>query len=294
MHEDACERKQSDGCVGAARLLRKQDAFDANRVIWFYRKACEDRGAAACVELGDLFRDGNGTPRDRQAALRSYESACSQGFIPGCRAASRLTGAPMGDPDDPVPDPDYIRSVRVVVAERVPPLRLRLFGGDDGTVLRMRVYDEGEHRVTQEITVPETPGSEPGGRWPLDPVDLDFDGYKDLTLRHYTGANNHGDFVWIFDPARRRFVYCPELSDQPNLQIDPERRMVTSYYHLSAGEGSLSRYEWIQGKAVLVRQDSTRYILTETVSCLEQVTKERVRGRLVETRRSCEPIGRPR
>jgi hypothetical protein len=293
MHEDACEKKQFDGCVGAARLLRKQDAFDANRVISFYRKACDDWGAAACVELGDLFRDGHGTPRDTQAALRWYGAACSQGFVPGCRAVSRLTGAPMGDPDDPVPEPDYIQTVRWVVAEHVPALRLRLFGGDDGTVLRMRVYDEGEHRVTHEIAVPDTSGGPSAGRLP-EPIDYDFDGYKDLALRHYTGANNYGDFIWIFDPARRLFVYCPELSDQPNLQLDPEHRVVTSYYHLSASEGAVSRYEWIQGKAVLVKQDTTQYILTDTVSCLEQVTRERVRGRLVETKKSCEPIERPR
>jgi uncharacterized protein len=287
-HEDACEKKRPGGCVAAARLLRKQGGFDASRVISLYKKGCSGyQSAEACVELGDLYRHGNGIPQDREAALEWYRSACTGGFVPGCRAVSELTGAPMGDPDDRVSDPGFIRTVRFVAAEDVPPLRLRLFGDAYGTVTRLQVFDEGERRATQEITVPESPGSEPGAKLPLGQVDFNFDGYKDLTLRHFEGANNYGDFIWIFDSERRRFVYSPELSDLPNLQLDPEHRVITSYYHFSAGEGAVSQYKWLQGKAVLVRED-TRYMRKEGANCLEQVTRELVRGRLVETERSCQ------
>jgi hypothetical protein len=195
----------------------------------------------------------------------------------------------MGDPDDRVLDPDYIRTVRFVVAEQIPPLRLRLFGDDYGRVVRLQVFDEGEHRVIQEIAVPESPGSEPGARLPLGRVDLNFDGYQDLTLRHYQGANDYGELVWIFDSGRRRFVSCPELSDLPYLKPDPKQWVVTSYYHFSASEGVATQYKWVEGKVVLVREDSTRSVHTDDAHwCLEHVTRQRVRGCLVETQRSCE------
>jgi hypothetical protein len=289
LHEEACEREQPDGCVAAARLVRRQGGFDPNRVVSLYRRGCaEYRMAEACAELGDLYRDGNGVPADKGAALNEYQLACRSGYVPGCRAASELTGTPLGDPDDRIRDPGYIKTVRFVPAESVPPLRLRLFGDDHGTVDRLQVFDEAGSRVTQEITVPETPGGESGATLPLEQVDLDFDGYKDLTLRSYTGANNAGDFVWILDPVRRRFEFCPELSDLPNLAADPERGVITSTYHFSASEGSIGQYKWVGGKAVLVREDSTRLVRAEGGDCLEQLTRQLVGGRMVETGRACE------
>jgi hypothetical protein len=130
-------------------------------------------------------------------------------------------------------------------------------------------------------------GGVDGSRLPLGQVDFNFDGYNDLTLRHYSGANNWGDFIWIFDPETRRFACCAELSDLPNLKPDPEQRVFLSYYHFSASEGSVRRYEWTQGKAILVREESTQYIQRDGQPCLEQVTRELVRGRFVETERSC-------
>jgi TPR repeat protein len=289
IHKDLCERKLYDSCVAAARLLRKQGGFDANLVIALYEKGCEGfRNAYACVELGDLYRDGNGIPHDRESALACYQSACMQGFVPGCRAQSALTGIPMGDPDDLISDPMYIKTVLFVVSNHEPALRLRLFGDDYGTILRLRVFDEAKRRVIQEILVPESPGFEPGVTLPLGQVDLNFDGYKDLTLRHYQGANNYGDFIWIFDPRRRRFTFCHELSDLSHLEPDPALRVVRSYYHFSAMEGSASEYRWIRGKAVLVLQESRRYIEKDGTNCLEHVTRKLVRGRLVVTERSCE------
>lgn len=287
MHEEACERG-TGGCVATARLLRKQNRFDMSRVTSLYTRACTEQGdSAACVELGDLLHDSGGSV-GAKAALRWYQSACDADFVPGCRGVSQLTGVPMGDPDDPIPDADYIRTVRFVAAEQVPALRLRLFGDTYGTVWRVRVFDEAENRETQEIAVPETPGGAEGATLPLGQVDLNFDGYNDLTLRHYSGANNAGDFIWIFDPESRHFAYCAELSDRPNLVPDPEQQALISYYHFSAGEGSTARYEWIQGKAVRVRAESAQFIEKDGVRCREQVTRELVQGRLVETERSCQ------
>lgn len=153
-------------------------------------------------------------------------------------------------------------------------------------MLRIRVFDEGTHRATQELVVPRDEAGEWSSGPPRTDLDLDFDGYKDLMVRSYAGANNAGYFVWIFEPRRRAFRYCPELRDQPNLQPDPGRRVLTSLYHFSAGEGSRREFVWRAGKPILVREDTRAW--RRDTTCLEQVTRKRVRGRMVEVRRGCE------
>lgn len=288
-HEKACEAKYSRGCLEAARLLRMQTGFDVKRVSALYRKACSGFDyLSACVEAGDMFREGKDVSVDTKEALGWYEHVCSVGFVPGCHAAAALTGKPSGDPDDPIADPSYIKTVRLDLAPGRSPVRLRLFGDDFGCVLRIDVFREDERRVIQTISVPDEPGRSCGGGLPVTHDDLDFDGYQDLRLRSYSGANNFGDLIWIYRPAKARFEFCRILSDLPNLRPDPKTRTVVSLYHSSAAEGSSQEYRWIVGKPVLVRQLTATAVRSASGDCLEREVQERRHGRLVVISRVCE------
>src|SRR6185436_6799725 len=105
-----------------------------------------------------------------------------------------------------------------------PGLRLRLFGDDFGAVSAIQVFDERTRRVTQRLVVPEVDTAETEHTTGHD--DLDFDGFPDLRVVQFRGANNWADFLWILDPVRRRYVYCRRLSEETKVIPDPARRIV--------------------------------------------------------------------
>lgn len=261
-------------------------------MVALYQAACNGYATrAACVELGNMYRDGDGVPRDVDSARSLYAWACVAGFLPGCRAARAITGAaPPGDPDDPVSEDGYIMTVRMVVHPSLPAVRLRLFGDDYGAVFRIDVFDEGKRAVVARLLDPREAnlrGARLGGGLPIVRfADLNFDGSQDIMLLDWAGATgNKGYVVWLFDPGSRRFVFSHELTGPSNVEPHPEDRTLTTFATGGAA-GTIcdgERYRWVDNRPVLVRQVSQDW--DDKTKAYVRVIREPEQGRLVIVRR---------
>jgi TPR repeat protein len=298
LHERACKSDEYNSCWRAAQLLLAREPAQTARAIPLLRKACEGFNThEACVQLGEMYRRGDGVRRDVASARTLLESACNDGFLPACRAERALTGeSPPGDPDDPIDDPGYIMSVRVTVHPERPPLRLRLFGDSYGIVSGIAVFDEGRGEVTQHLAVPETDQEvmsrpyrgEPG----LETADLNFDGYQDLMLRSWAGATgNAGHLIWMFEPEREEYVFSKELSELPGLRVHPAEKALTSF--MKGGHGGMicgsTVYRWVDGRLTAVAGVSQDW--DPEAGAYVKVIEEQAGGQLMKVRRETRVFG---
>jgi hypothetical protein len=81
-------------------------------------------------------------------------------------------------------------------------------------------------------------------------VDANFDGWPDLSVPAYSGGAgpNATQNIFLFDPARQRFVFEPTLSSLPQLDIDPGSRTLTSASRGGCCSHASSTYRYVQGQ----------------------------------------------
>lgn len=294
LHIRACDLGQTSDCLTAARTLRATPTTDAKTFVRLYDKACEDAidTAGACVELGDMYRDGDRVAKDIERALALYRRGCQGGFVRACRAARALAGEPEPGLDEKLAATDYLVSIPGSIHPTLGPVRFRFFADEYGRFSRIDVFDERANRVVQQITRPASPDGQgdaqtfPGGIPRVDFPDLNFDGYKDLTVLEWAGATgNSGGVVWIFNPARRQFVYNRALSDEPNVEPDAERKVLTTFW--TGGHSGMicggTAIKWINGRPVTIESVDQDY--DRARNAYVKNVHERRGGRLVLTTR---------
>lgn len=94
-YQRGCEAGDGDACVELGRMWRMGQGGERSNsdALSWYRVACEHEAPMGCNNAGILTRDGQGTEADRDAALGLFEQACRADYWVGCEAFGRLVMA---------------------------------------------------------------------------------------------------------------------------------------------------------------------------------------------------------
>ena len=157
------------------------------------------------------------------------------------------------------------------------------------TVERIEVSRDGEATPFQILEDIDMEPPYRGARY-FRTEDVNFDGYQDIKLLRWWGATgNAGYAYWLFDPATRRFVFSPELSELSNPTPDPRTREITTH----SVEGMAGRiytdraYRFDNGALVLVREDAQSWV--DAGRYFLRTLKERRDGRMETIREERRP-----
>ena len=114
-------------------------------------------------------------------------------------------------------------------------------------VLVYRMTKSGKKR-SQVLADPAGPLLLNGGhvRWMV--TDLNFDGYLDVGLLQDKGGGSY----WLFNPRTGLFDFSRTLSDLPNVEADPQRRVISSHllHHFGYEEYRFRKGQWVKVKEV--------------------------------------------
>ena len=111
---------------------------------------------------------------------------------------------------------------------------------DIGRQWKISVYRNGESEPFQEIEVE----SSAYDKCPVSFYDFNADGYEDLIVYYYYGANGGSESRYLWSPSRESFVYFPDLEYFGSYYVDPGTRRLYIHYHGSAISGSNEVYQW--------------------------------------------------
>ena len=153
---------------------------------------------------------------------------------------------------------------RYVIDPKLPLFTFRFVAEGDNPLGKIEVSEGENTKVIQTIRYPhENPYLGAGPADPLkilEPIDANFDGYKDLPLLLQCGAvgNCTYDF-YLYDPKSDRFVYNSFLSGLTMPEFDPPNKQVKSYWHMSAGDGGHETYQYQNGKYTLIEKEESSW-----------------------------------
>ncbi|MDE7286700.1 MAG: hypothetical protein K2N55_07660, partial [Lachnospiraceae bacterium] len=75
--------------------------------------------------------------------------------------------------------------------------------------------------------------------------DFNADGYLDITVHYYYGANGGTASHYIYSPSQRKFVKLDDELDYYGWYfVDPDARILYMQYHDSAISGTEAAYQW--------------------------------------------------
>jgi hypothetical protein len=119
---------------------------------------------------------------------------------------------------------------------------------------------------------------------PIQLHDLNFDGYRDLSVITMGGGHNESFEYYLFNPATAAFDF---FRADNQLIPEPARRELTQYIHGSCCAGEMRTFRWQGTKLVLVRNEVWEPWSRDQTRTLRVVT-ERRNGRMVEVSRRVE------
>jgi serine/threonine protein kinase len=84
--DKACSSGNGEACKDLGNLYRDGGGVpkDGSRAAAFYSKACDVSNGLACTNLGVMYANGNGVPKDDARAAALYSSACNANDTLGC------------------------------------------------------------------------------------------------------------------------------------------------------------------------------------------------------------------
>jgi len=206
-------------------------------------------------------------PASPQAEEKSEQAATktaprSQDQSEGCTVLP-YEGKSSEDQAPPYPDWRGGMVCRFFINPKLPLFTFRFVAEGDNPLGKIQISEGESTKVIQTLRYPHAnPYLGAGPTDPLkilQPLDANFDGYKDLPMLLQCGAvgNCTYDF-YLYDPATNRFVYNSFLSGLSEPEFDPQDKTVTSYWHISAGDGGHGTYQYRNGQYVLIeRVEST-------------------------------------
>ena len=122
------------------------------------------------------------------------------------------------------------------------------------TALTIRVISRQTGRVQQVIDSVAQGQNWDGYQTNISTPDCNFDGYSDLMFfAHDGGAGpNIGYNFYLYDPAKRQFVYDADLSDLTQPEINPRTQTISSSSRNSCCSHTSDDYRFISGQLTLV------------------------------------------
>ena len=111
----------------------------------------------------------------------------------------------------------------------------------DINTYKVEIFDENEDELLQEIQVDSTYAH----KSPFEFEDFNADGYQDITVLYYYGANGGSASHYIFSPSKQEFVELDsELSYYGMYSVELDTRRLYMHYHGSAIDGTEITYQW--------------------------------------------------
>jgi len=98
--EARCTGGDVASCVHWADRLRGRGEAHYPAVVELYRSACERGHPAACSQLGLMYQDGLGVPKDPARALALYKEACDARVPRACSRAGSMYSTGLGTARD--------------------------------------------------------------------------------------------------------------------------------------------------------------------------------------------------
>jgi hypothetical protein len=178
----------------------------------------------------------------------------SQGQREGCRLLPYEGKQPE---DQALPDPDFRGGIvcSFFINPKLPLFTFRFVAEGDNPLGKIQISEGESTQVIQTLPYESVGGLPDPLHNILNPVDANFDGYKDLPLLLQCGAvgNCTYDF-YLYDPTTNRFVPNSFLSGLTMPEFDPRNRQVKSYWHMSAGDGGHETYQYQNGQYTLIEK----------------------------------------
>ncbi len=159
---------------------------------------------------------------------------------------------------------------------RLPPYAME-FEVRDGIPVSVTVRREDGTGEPQRIQIPDGSTSSR----PVQLVDLDFDGYQDLSVLTMGGVHNESFDYYLFDPAASAFAY---FRGDNMLVPDSARQVLEQRIHGSCCAGELRTFRWEGAELVLVRNEVWEPVSGDPAKTL-YVVSERRNGQMVEVSR---------
>jgi len=179
---------------------------------------------------------------------------------PSCTILAYTGAAPLKQVDpDASEDLRGGMSCRFMVNARLPALTLHFIGRDDNSLGDIQVLQG--NKLIQTITGHDL---DLGALYPatlkaeVQLVDANFDGYQDLQLLNDCGATGNCDYdFYLYDPARRRFVYSKFLSGLGSPEFDASKKQVTTGWNTSADDSTSSIYQFRSGHYIEIEREES-------------------------------------
>jgi len=87
--EQLCLAGSATHCHDFALSLAETTPPDYTRAAFFYQKACDPKYQGSCLNLANLYRNGNGVAKNAQKAKTLYEQVCRHNEALGCSLLAR-------------------------------------------------------------------------------------------------------------------------------------------------------------------------------------------------------------
>ncbi len=240
--------KDYDSLGKAKQFLRQASWVDEDRWVVY-------------LNLGDLYRESGA----HLSAIESYNQLLS--MKPDYKYVDKVKehlNVLYGKYEK---ENEYV-SQYTKIAVSVPELRFDLYGNSmepDIEMIKVSVRSTGE--VLQRIFTDEF--IEIVDRTSLETFftfrDINMDGYKDMAFLVVRGATgNEGYSFLIFNPSDMRFVYNETFQNLVNPDTNPDKKMVTTFYHMGGSEYETEYYE-VRGNN-LIRVGRERFDMKEEMS----------------------------
>lgn len=86
LFEKACDDKDAKACLNLGLLYAKGQGVEQNyqKAREFLQKACDGNDALACYNLGLLYKKGQGVKQNSQQTKTLFNKACYFGFQNAC------------------------------------------------------------------------------------------------------------------------------------------------------------------------------------------------------------------
>ena len=142
---------------------------------------------------------------------------------------------------------------------RVPGLRFRVFfepndSNDEDirpSVRSIEVFRGASNRPLQTLTgcdYSDSGGVHREGNW-FSAEDVDFDGYRDISLMNWDGRNASG-CVWLYNLVVGRFEYSEEFTKLGNFTLDPKTKSIYTFGSSGGGNYGQAKYTVVNHRPI--------------------------------------------